>query len=422
MSNYLTTDTDLTTVANAIRAKGGTSASLSFPAGYVSAIQNISTGDIYEPIYKSLAYRSIITSSASLVSEWCNSLSVIKPQQFAGQPLSGNFAFNNVTSIKQYAFAWNYVGGFGGVVGSYTLTFPKLTSFKEYAAFAYNQGLTSIYCPSVTNISSNTFYCCNNLISTSFPVCTTIDASAFCSCKSLTVASFPSCVKIGYYAFSYCSNLTSISFPVCTSIGAFAFANCSKIETAIFPSCTLIGTSAFYNCISLTSISFPVCTSINSYAFNCCSNLTSINFPSCITISYYAFCRCINLTSINFSLCTTIGSYAFSGCSNLTSISFPVCTTIGPYVFSGCTNLISVSFPACVSIGNYIFSGCFKLSQAYFMGSSIVSIGAGIFYNTPMQYSSYLGYFGSIYVPSSLLNSYKTATNWAQYSSRMVGI
>lgn len=44
MSNYLTTDTDLTAVANAIRSKGGTSAQISFPDGFVSAIGAIPTG------------------------------------------------------------------------------------------------------------------------------------------------------------------------------------------------------------------------------------------------------------------------------------------------------------------------------------------------------------------------------------------
>ena len=44
MANYLTTDTDLTSVANAIRTKGGTSAQLAFPAGFVSAIDAIPTG------------------------------------------------------------------------------------------------------------------------------------------------------------------------------------------------------------------------------------------------------------------------------------------------------------------------------------------------------------------------------------------
>lgn len=37
-------DTDLTAVADAIRTKGGTSAQMAFPAGFVSAVQNIQTG------------------------------------------------------------------------------------------------------------------------------------------------------------------------------------------------------------------------------------------------------------------------------------------------------------------------------------------------------------------------------------------
>jgi len=44
MADYLTNDTDLTSVADAIRAKGGTSASLTYPTGFVSAIQAIPTG------------------------------------------------------------------------------------------------------------------------------------------------------------------------------------------------------------------------------------------------------------------------------------------------------------------------------------------------------------------------------------------
>jgi len=44
MANYIATDTDLTAVADAIRTKGGTSASLAFPAEFVSAIDAIPTG------------------------------------------------------------------------------------------------------------------------------------------------------------------------------------------------------------------------------------------------------------------------------------------------------------------------------------------------------------------------------------------
>lgn len=46
MANYIATDTDLTTVANAIRTKGGTSAQLTFPSGFASAIANLPEGGI----------------------------------------------------------------------------------------------------------------------------------------------------------------------------------------------------------------------------------------------------------------------------------------------------------------------------------------------------------------------------------------
>lgn len=44
MAEYLVQDTSLTTVADAIREKGGTTAPLSFPEGMASAIRNIQSG------------------------------------------------------------------------------------------------------------------------------------------------------------------------------------------------------------------------------------------------------------------------------------------------------------------------------------------------------------------------------------------
>ncbi len=44
MANYTCTDTELTSIANAIRTKGGTQAQLEYPTGFVTAINNISTG------------------------------------------------------------------------------------------------------------------------------------------------------------------------------------------------------------------------------------------------------------------------------------------------------------------------------------------------------------------------------------------
>lgn len=53
MANYKVADTDLTSVANAIRTKGGTSASLAFPAGFVSAVEAISTTPTVPSYWKS---------------------------------------------------------------------------------------------------------------------------------------------------------------------------------------------------------------------------------------------------------------------------------------------------------------------------------------------------------------------------------
>lgn len=44
MADYIVKDTELTSVANAIRTAGGTNSLLSFPNGFVSAVGNISDG------------------------------------------------------------------------------------------------------------------------------------------------------------------------------------------------------------------------------------------------------------------------------------------------------------------------------------------------------------------------------------------
>jgi hypothetical protein len=44
MADYIVKDTELTSVANAIRTAGGTNSLLNFPNGFVSAVNNISGG------------------------------------------------------------------------------------------------------------------------------------------------------------------------------------------------------------------------------------------------------------------------------------------------------------------------------------------------------------------------------------------
>ena len=153
------------------------------------------------------------------------------------------------------------------------------------------------------------------------------------------------------------------------------------------------------------------------------SNLTTISFPECTSIGANVFYGCLNLSTVSFPECISIGYGAFSYCRGLTTISFPKCEQIGSFAFTNCSNLTIVSFPKCTNIGSQTFWYCINLRKIYLMGSSVVTINnSNAFYSTPISLSSYLGYFGSIYVPTSLLTSYKSALYWSAYSSRIVGI
>ena len=47
---YLVDGSDLTSIADAIRAKGGTNASLAFPSDFISAMNNLGGGDVLNQI------------------------------------------------------------------------------------------------------------------------------------------------------------------------------------------------------------------------------------------------------------------------------------------------------------------------------------------------------------------------------------
>ena len=303
-----------------------------------------------------------------------------------------NLVAGNIKSgISIFGVNGNYVGSGSGGSGD--------TSIED--AFVTNT-LTNYTNDRVTSIGNHAFDFCSSLTTVSFPVCTNIGSSAFYSCISLTSVSFPVCTSIGSWAFEYCSSLTSVSFPACTNIDLYAFGWCSSLTSISFPVCTSIGNSAFYSCTSLTSVNFPKCTNIGSNAFAYCSSLTSVSFPVCTNISDYGFIRCTSLTSVSFPKCTSIGANAFAYCSSLTSASFTKCTSIGSYAFNKCYNLISL----------------------YLTGSSLCTLSnSNAFTSTPIGgYSTSAGRYGSIYVKSSLLTSYKNATNWTYFSSRFVGV
>lgn len=118
-----------------------------------------------------------------------------------------------------------------------------------------------------------------------------------------------------------------------------------------------------------------------------------------------------------------VGSYAFYNYSALTSVNLPNCSYVGSYAFCACLALTSINLPNCLYVGRSAFYGCSALTSVIILTSSVpVLQNSGVFYYTPLENSFYLGYYGSIYVKSSLLTSFKNATNWSYFSNRFVGI
>lgn len=130
MSVYLADSADLTSVANAIRTKGGTSAQLAFPTDFVSAVQAISTG-----------YTD---------TQWL-AKTVDGPVHYTGTSIPTLDGFQKVTEFS----APNWVNGFGANYlfrNCYLLekvSLPKMTRFSGADNFKNCRKLPMLVLPSL---------------------------------------------------------------------------------------------------------------------------------------------------------------------------------------------------------------------------------------------------------------------------------
>ena len=135
-------------------------------------------------------------------------------------------------------------------------------------------------------------------------------------------------------------------------------------------------------------------------------------------IGNIAFGSCISLSQVSLPMCNYIGEAAFNECKSLSQISIPMCSYIGSYAFRSCGSLKQVSLPKCSYIGNYAFLFCYELNTITIGYSGICSLNN----ISAFEYTQITSSTGDIYVPASLVNAYKSATNWSQYSNRIYSI
>ena len=303
-----------------------------------------------------------------------------------------------------------------------------ITTIGDYA-FYNCDSLTSVTIPDrVTTIGNDAFTFCYNLTSVNIPDSVTmIGNSAFDSCYNLTSVNIPDSVTmIGNSAFDSCYNLTSVTIPdSVTTIGSEAFWNCWGLTSVtIGDSVTEIGDAAFSDCYSLQEFNGKFASKdgrcliidgvLNYFAP---AELTEYTIPDSVTaIKNSAFNDCSSLTSITIpDSVTTIGNSAFAYCSSLTSVTIgDSVTLIGNRAFDSCYDLTSVTIPDSVTtIGNSAFWNCYSLTSVYCKTTTPPAGGSSMFYYNALG--------RKIYVPMGSVEAYKSASDWSEYASDIVG-
>ena len=148
--------------------------------------------------------------------------------------------------------------------------------------------------------------------------------------------------------------------------------------------------------------------------FNWCNNLQEASFSNAVSVSNQMFYGCSSLTSVNLPKCEKIGDDAFHDCGRLTSIDLPECKEIGYGAFNYCSSLTSVNLPKCEKIGDDAFNN-----------TQIKTLTVGTSISTVCE-ANWIGlnneYLETIYVPSALVEQYKSAQYWWGFADKIVGI
>lgn len=264
-----------------------------------------------------------------------------------------------------------------------------------------------------------------------------IPSSAWYGYTKITSLELHNCKKVEDNAFQNCSNIKSISNDtVLEQVGEYAFNGLKIAEGKLtlsdeiigipknaFNTCSLltlnipqklekIEQNGFYNCTNLKGTLPKTLKTIESYGLYKCTSLIIDDLSNVESIASNGLAYC-NLTTDKLKDNVTLGTYAFQYCTGFSKMYLNT-KTITNYCFQYCTELEEIEFGNLVSsIANYSFRNCTNLTKITCHATTPPTLASNAFTNAGSL---------TIYVPSSSLETYKTATNWSKYADKMVGI
>ena len=175
---------------------------------------------------------------------------------------------------------------------------------------------------------------------------------------------------------------------------------------------TFIDDSAFEGCSSLASVSFPSLVEIKAGVFRQCTSLQTLSLPSLTTLGIDNIRQCANLVSVSIPNAAKLPSNTFYDNGKMTSVDVSSVTETANGAFQQCYALEFLDFPMLTKIGASTFYNTRKLSTLVLRSQNVVTLdNVNAFTNTAI--TGYNSGSGTIYVPSSLISSYQTASNWS---------
>ena len=127
--------------------------------------------------------------------------------------------------------------------------------------------------------------------------------------------------------------------------------------------------------------------------------------------------RTISGTYVNNTV-TAIGVYGLAGCTKLTSVVLPAVQVTNANAMLGCSALTQADFSNLQHIQHSTFYGNKKFATLIIRTQAVAKLDATSAFKDTLIASGK----GYVYVPSALVDSYKTATNWSTYADQIRAI